>query len=85
MAHFAVGFFALSLLVLVTVWPWTIVLLLIPNPRLRGHTRTCFFSSSRRHTSSLCDWSSDVCASDLLATTLSAADATVYVDRKSVV
>ena len=30
MAHFAVGFFALSLLVLVTVWPWTIVLLLIP-------------------------------------------------------
>src|SRR5215204_4212888 len=24
-----------------------------------------FFSSSRRHTSSLCDWSSDVCSSDL--------------------
>ncbi|HEY5843634.1 MAG TPA: PH domain-containing protein [Mycobacterium sp.] len=30
MAHFAVGFFALSLLVLVAVWPWTAVLLLIP-------------------------------------------------------
>src|SRR5436190_16209696 len=25
-----------------------------------------FFSSRRRHTSSLCDWSSDVCSSDLL-------------------
>src|SRR5438132_6573589 len=25
-----------------------------------------FFSSSRRHTSSLCDWSSDVCSSDLV-------------------
>src|SRR5260221_1621233 len=24
-----------------------------------------FFSSRRRHTSSLCDWSSDVCSSDL--------------------
>src|SRR5438034_4513953 len=31
-----------------------------------------FFSSRRRHTRSLCDWSSDVCSSDLspLATTL---------------
>src|SRR4030095_16121993 len=31
--------------------------------------RTClfsFFSSRRRHTRSLCDWSSDVCSSDLL-------------------
>src|SRR5215211_8065493 len=28
---------------------------------------TCFFfSSRRRHTTSLCDWSSDVCSSDLL-------------------
>src|SRR6202012_3093485 len=27
--------------------------------------RTCFFSSRRRHTISLCDWSSDVCSSDL--------------------
>src|SRR5947207_10576769 len=26
-----------------------------------------FFSSRRRHTRSLCDWSSDVCSSDLLA------------------
>src|SRR5260221_778990 len=25
----------------------------------------CFFSSRRRHTRSLCDWSSDVCSSDL--------------------
>src|SRR5438132_9674823 len=25
-----------------------------------------FFSSRRRHTRSLCDWSSDVCSSDLL-------------------
>src|SRR5476649_3027981 len=35
----------------------------------RGHGRSgqsfCF-SSRRRHTSSLCDWSSDVCSSDLL-------------------
>src|SRR5437588_11580817 len=28
-----------------------------------------FFSSRRRHTRSLCDWSSDVCSSDLAATT----------------
>src|SRR5438034_9111776 len=27
-----------------------------------------FFSSRRRHTRSLCDWSSDVCSSDLLST-----------------
>src|SRR5438132_9625761 len=26
-----------------------------------------FFSSRRRHTRSLCDWSSDVCSSDLIA------------------
>src|SRR5438034_9069826 len=26
-----------------------------------------FFSSRRRHTRSLCDWSSDVCSSDLLS------------------
>src|SRR6202022_3413469 len=25
----------------------------------------CFFTSRRRHTRSLCDWSSDVCSSDL--------------------
>src|SRR5437588_12630174 len=28
-----------------------------------------FFSSRRRHTRSLCDWSSDVCSSDLLVVT----------------
>src|SRR5437588_9753064 len=28
--------------------------------------RTFFFSSRRRHTRSLCDWSSDVCSSDLI-------------------
>src|SRR5260221_13590424 len=28
--------------------------------------RYFFFSSRRRHTRSLCDWSSDVCSSDLL-------------------
>src|SRR5947207_7852388 len=27
---------------------------------------TFFFSSTRRHTISLCDWSSDVCSSDLI-------------------
>src|SRR5260221_718333 len=27
-----------------------------------------FFSSRRRHTRSLCDWSSDVCSSDLVRT-----------------
>src|SRR5437588_12709778 len=27
-----------------------------------------FFSSRRRHTRSLCDWSSDVCSSDLVET-----------------
>src|SRR3990167_10896700 len=27
---------------------------------------TCFFSSRRRHTRFDCDWSSDVCSSDLL-------------------
>src|SRR5437588_9138441 len=31
-----------------------------------------FFSSRRRHTRSLCDWSSDVCSSDLGARTLDA-------------
>src|SRR5438034_6655814 len=31
---------------------------------------TFFFSSGSRHTSSLCDWSSDVCSSDLLESRL---------------
>src|SRR5437588_2960868 len=30
-----------------------------------GRCRMRFFSSRRRHTRSLCDWSSDVCSSDL--------------------
>src|SRR5260221_5176134 len=36
--------------------------------RLQRAVRKClgfFFSSRRRHTRSLCDWSSDVCSSDL--------------------
>src|SRR5947207_5171607 len=32
-----------------------------------GAWRLIFFSSRRRHTRSLCDWSSDVCSSDLFA------------------
>src|SRR5690349_23655657 len=32
----------------------------------RSSRRSFFFSSRRRHTSSLRDWSSDVCSSDLL-------------------
>src|SRR5260221_8456367 len=34
-------------------------------PRWRPFCRSFFFSSRRRHTRSLCDWSSDVCSSDL--------------------
>src|SRR5438034_4594779 len=30
-----------------------------------AYCRCFFFSSRRRHTRSLCDWSSDVCSSDL--------------------
>src|SRR5437588_11148959 len=30
------------------------------------HLLNFFFSSRRRHTRSLCDWSSDVCSSDLI-------------------
>src|SRR5947207_3920245 len=42
-----------------------------------------FFSTRRRHTRSLCDWSSDVCSSDLtpavnLATVLSAARSKIF-------
>src|SRR5438034_263240 len=33
--------------------------------RSRRRTERFFFSSRRRHTRSLCDWSSDVCSSDL--------------------
>src|SRR5688572_22811861 len=35
--------------------------------RIRCGTRTFFFSSRRRHTRFDCDWSSDVCSSDLRA------------------
>src|SRR5260221_430607 len=49
-----------------------------PNAAKRVHcvtgiqTFAFFFSSRRRHTRSLCDWSSDVCSSDLsrITTTL---------------
>src|SRR5260221_14666533 len=37
-----------------------------------------FFSSRRRHTRSLCDWSSDVCSSDLTADRKSAAMGIVW-------
>src|SRR5204863_4508415 len=40
-------------------WPLAIV------PCMRGGLRFFFFSSRRRHTRSLRDWSSDVCSSDL--------------------
>src|SRR5438132_11882276 len=36
-----------------------------------------FFSSRRRHTISLCDWSSDVCSSDLLPPSAAVIVATV--------
>src|SRR5437588_7071608 len=32
---------------------------------MRARGRLFFFSGRRRHTGSLCDWSSDVCSSDL--------------------
>src|SRR5436190_10695547 len=35
--------------------------------RKYGGVKVFFFSSRRRHTRSLCDWSSDVCSSDLTA------------------
>src|SRR5438132_6057340 len=34
-------------------------------PRINAGTRSFFFSSRSRNTISLCDWSSDVCSSDL--------------------
>src|SRR5437588_9607810 len=37
----------------------------VAGPVTRTFTLTFFFSSRRRHTRSLCDWSSDVCSSDL--------------------
>src|SRR5882672_10139965 len=38
--------------------------------RAMGYVGLFFFSSRRRHTRSLCDWSSDVCSSDLPRETL---------------
>src|SRR4029434_2724114 len=41
------------------------------SPRVgseRSATSSCFFSSRRRHTRFKCDWSSDVCSSDLTHT-----------------
>src|SRR5260221_9231562 len=40
-----------------------------------------FFSSRRRHTRSLCDWSSDVCSSDLTSTPLGDAIETTAMKR----
>src|SRR5690349_24577465 len=40
--------------------------MLNPVKRIRDFFRKLFFSSRRRHTRSLRDWSSDVCSSDLL-------------------
>src|SRR5260221_6757863 len=37
-----------------------------------------FFSSRRRHTRSLCDWSSDVCSSDLLMVRPDSASASTW-------
>src|SRR5471030_2027709 len=36
-----------------------------PSPRPFGSRVSFFFSSRRRHTAGLSDWSSDVCSSDL--------------------
>src|SRR5437879_9626749 len=36
------------------------------DPRFLGYVRFFFFSSRRRHTRYIGDWSSDVCSSDLL-------------------
>src|SRR5260221_1023367 len=36
-----------------------------PGPPVLAVACVFFFSSRRRHTRSLCDWSSDVCSSDL--------------------
>src|SRR5438132_543634 len=55
------------------VWQAFAVLLTVRCVGVMGDGRTYgltvavifFFSSRRRHTSSLCDWSSDVCSSDL--------------------
>src|SRR6201746_2837017 len=45
-------------------------------------TRCCFFSSRRRHTRLTCDWSSDVCSSDLHSVALAEGDTVVGTLRK---
>src|SRR5256886_11415808 len=59
----------------------TVVLTLISTPVLRRVSAFFFFSSRRRHTRFDCDWSSDVCSSDLHA---DAADCTGRVGVKRV-
>src|SRR5437588_8189961 len=39
----------------------------LPSPPAHSPFMFLFLSSRRRHTRSLCDWSSDVCSSDLIA------------------
>src|SRR5438034_6384392 len=53
----------------------------VPGP---AFCRFFFFSSRRRHTRSLCDWSSDVCSSDLgvLATILSVLAANYFLTEQ---
>src|SRR5260221_3626390 len=41
-----------------------------------------FFSSRRRHTRSLCDWSSDVCSSDLVPELVAAGSGTTGEDGR---
>src|SRR5947207_13068170 len=43
-----------------------------------------FFSSRRRHTRSLCDWSSDVCSSDLIAASSVAWEQTMATDDAAI-
>src|SRR5260221_5586772 len=51
----------------------------IRDPCVTGVYRCCFFfSSRRRHTRSLCDWSSDVCSSDLSTVGASQRGDTIY-------
>src|SRR5688572_30903435 len=42
----------------------------VHSDRFRGTSHTFFFSSRRRHTRFDCDWSSDVCSSDLCRLTV---------------
>ena len=56
-----------------------IVLLLIPNPRLRGHARTREYFPSPSWSGALALAGVTVLGAAVLATTLSAADATIYV------